>query len=314
MKAVEITETPGFGAGPPQAKTAPSGGSAVREATSVEAIGLAATFFRALGTGSKRPGLITALPKVELALPRVLLDAQHIARYRQLCGFNDAQGVPLIYPQLLTFPLVTAYVISPACPWPALGTVHLANAITQQRALSAGDEVRVELASGDLFSHDKGQVFTLKLRILRGGELVWSATQSLLRVGVQQTFGTPYTSQIGSDAALSCQAEFSAGADIGRRYGAVSGDRNPIHMSVLTARLFGFKRAIAHGMWTSARALSCLLPSEPLEQAALAVEFKTPLLLPGRASLWSTRSSRGALFEVRDPTGQRPHLRGQLSC
>ena len=235
------------------------------------------------------------------------------ARYAQLCGFSAAQGVPLIYPQMLTFPLVTAYVSSPECPWPAMGTVHLANNITQGQQLHAGDEVRVELDTGDLFTHDKGQVFTLQLRILRDDELVWSATQRLLRVGVKNVSGAPYHSQMAADLPLSCQAEFPTSADLGRRYGAVSGDRNPIHMTALTARLFGFKRAIAHGMWTSARALSYLLPPKPLDHASLAVEFKTPLLLPDRATLWSTRSSAGALFEVRDSKGQRPHLRGQLS-
>ena len=285
MKTLEITETPS----------------------------LAATFFRALGTGAKRPGLIESLPKVQLVLPEVVLDAKHIARYAAVCGFKATHGVPMIYPQLLTFPLVTAYVSSPDCPWPAMGTVHLANAITQHQPLHANDTVRVELEAGELFAHDKGQVFTLKLRILREDELVWSATQSLLRVGVKQTSGAPYVSQIATDLPLSCQAEFSARADLGRRYGEVSGDRNPIHMSALSAKLFGFKRAIAHGMWTNARALSCLLPDQPLEQASLNVEFKTPLYLPGRATLWSARSPNGALFEVRDAKGQRPHLRGQLS-
>ena len=274
---------------------------------------MAATFFRALGTGAKRPGLVIALPKVEMALPNVVLDAQHIARYASLCGFSASQGVPLIYPQMLTFPLVTAYICSDECPWPAMGTVHLANSIEQYKSLRAGDAVRVEMATGHLFAHEKGQGFTLDLRILRDGELVWSATQSLLRVGVKPTSGTPYRSQIASDAALSCQTEFTASADIGRRDGAVSGDRNPIHMAALTAKLFGFQRAIAHGMWTKARALSYLLPAEPLERASTSVEFKTPLLLPGRAALWTERSANGALFEVRDRKGQRPQLRGQLS-
>lgn len=285
MQAIEVTETPS----------------------------LAATFFRALGTGAKRPGLVKTLPPAELVLPRVQLNAQHIGQYSALCGFHVGQGVPLIYPQLLTFPLVTAYMCSDACPWPAMGTVHLANTIEQHKPLFADDVVRVEMGTGSLFAHEKGQGFTLDLRILRGDELVWSATQSLLRVGVKETSGAGYTSQIQVDAPLSCQTEFSAAADIGRRYGAVSGDRNPIHMSALSARLFGFKRAIAHGMWTNARALSCLLPAKPVEQARLAVEFKTPLYLPGRASLWSARSSNGALFEVRDAKGQRPHLRGQFS-
>jgi hypothetical protein len=285
MAAIEVTETPS----------------------------LAATFFRALGTGAKRPAKVDALPPVELVLPRVQLNAQHIGQYSALCGFHVEQGVPLIYPQLLTFPLVTAYMCSDACPWPAMGTVHLANAIQQHRPLFANDVVRVEMATGQLFAHEKGQVFTLDLRILRGDELVWNATQSLLRVGVKETSGEPYASRLtAADTPLSCQAEFPAGADLGRRYGAVSGDRNPIHLTAMTARLFGFKRAIAHGMWTQARALSCLLPAKPLEQASLDVEFKTPLYLPGRATLWSARSETGALFEVRDAKGVKPHLRGQL--
>ncbi|HNV58776.1 MAG TPA: MaoC/PaaZ C-terminal domain-containing protein [Rhodoferax sp.] len=285
MKPIEVTETPS----------------------------LAATFFRALGTGAKRPGLIKSLPKVELVLPRVELNAQHIGQYSALCGFKMGQGVPLIYPQLLTFPLVTAYVCSDDCPWPAMGTVHLANRITQYQSLNPGDVVRVELGAGNLFAHEKGQVFTLDLRILRGDDLVWSATQSLLRVGVKATSGGPYASQIAADAPLSCQTEFSATADLGRRYGAVSGDRNPIHMAALSAKLFGFKRAIAHGMWTNARALSFLLPATPVEKATLDVEFKTPLYLPGRAQLWSAREGNSALFEVRDAKGQKPHLRGQLN-
>jgi hypothetical protein len=216
-------------------------------------------------------------PKWSWPLPSVTLDAQHIASYAALCGFSASQGVPLIYPQMLTFPLVTAYMCSDECPWPAMGTVHLANSIEQYKSLRAGDTVRVEMGTGQLFAHEKGQGFTLDLRILRDGELVWSATQSLLRVGVKQTSGQPFTSQFASDTALSCQTEFTAPADIGRRYGAVSGDRNPIHLTAVTAKLFGFQQAIAHGMWTKARALSYLLPAHPLERASTAVEFKTPL-------------------------------------
>ena len=51
--------------------------------------------------------------------------------------------------------------------------------------------------------------------------------------------------------------------DIGRRYAGVSGDPNPIHMYAVTARLFGFKSAIAHGMWSYARVLAALGAQRP---------------------------------------------------
>jgi acyl dehydratase len=267
----------------------------------------------ALASSTKRPGVVKKLPPVTLVRPEVVLDGAHIAQYNALCGFTPAQGVPLLYPQLLTFPLVMSYVGSADCPWPALGTVHLANRIEQTRSLKAGDAVRVELQTGTVQAHEKGQVFTLDLRILQEDDVVWSATQTLLRVGVQSPSGKPFVSGVTADAPLSHQADFSAPADMGRRYGAVSGDRNPIHLSAPTARLFGFRRAIAHGMWTHARGLACVLPHRPLEQASVAVDFKTPLFLPARASLWTHRTAHGALFEVRDAKGQKPHLRAQLS-
>ena len=42
---------------------------------------------------------------------------------------------------------------------------------------------------------------------------------------------------------------WSIGGDAGRRFGALTGDRNPIHLYPLTSQLFGFKRPIAHALY-----------------------------------------------------------------
>ena len=280
-----------------------------------------ASLVRALATSTRRPGPVYALTPVSLALPRVVLDAPHIARYAAVCGFAPASTVPLTYPQMLTFPLVMHYMTSGACPWPAMGTVHLANTITQHAPLAAGEAVRVELQTGELLAHDKGQVFTLALRILREGsdECAWQATQTLLRVGVRSPVGTPFASHALADVGpddlpLTPQGGFDAPANIGRRYALVSGDYNPIHLWPLTARLLGFQRAIAHGLWTQARALALLQPDGVLPGATLQTLFKRPLLLPAQATLWQAEAAPGQrLFEVRDAAGQVPHLRARLT-
>lgn len=275
----------------------------------------------ALRANGKRPGVVKTLPKLCYVLPSVVLDADAVDAYRKVCGLQATQGVPLIYPQLLTFPLATAFMGSAACPWPALGTVHLANQIHQHQQLQVGDDLRVEMRTGTLMAHEKGQVFNLEFALLRNDSLVWEATQTLLRIGVEAPSGKLYTSRFApsfaTDTPLSHQADFAAPADIGRRYAKVSGDFNPIHLSALSARLFGFRQAIAHGLWTAARATAPLLPNHPLAQASLDVDFKTPLFLPGKASLWSTgtapaRGQRGANFEVRNAAGDKPHLRARL--
>jgi acyl dehydratase len=98
--------------------------------------------------------------------------------------------------------------------------------------------------------------------------------------------------------------------DIGRRYAEVSGDRNPIHLHPLTARLFGFPRAIAHGMWTKAHALAAFegrLPSA----FTVDVRFKQPVLLPAKAAFTSWATPEGWAFELW--SGSKPHLEGAIS-
>jgi acyl dehydratase len=273
----------------------------------------AAMYLGALLSSRKHPGAISALPEVSYVRPRVVLESAHIADYARVCGFDEEHGVPVTYPQMLTFPLVMAFFCSADCPWPALGTVHLANRIEQRQQLSSGDALRVEVCTGALFAHDKGQVFTLESKITRGDDIVWEATQTVLRLGVKNPAGPAFASELKADVPLSHQADFSAPGDIGRRYGRVSGDLNPIHLSALSAKLFGFRQAIAHGMWTKARTLAALMPRAAVAQAKVAVEFKTPLFLPARVSLWTTRNAQGAWFEVRNAKGDKPHLRGHLS-
>jgi acyl dehydratase len=96
-------------------------------------------------------------------------------------------------------------------------------------------------------------------------------------------------------------------ADIGRRYAALSGDRNPIHLYPLTARLFGFRRAIAHGMWVKARTLSVLEGRLPTAFVA-DVAFKTPVFLPSAVEQSTVRVEDGWDLGLRGLRNGKPHL------
>lgn len=267
----------------------------------------------AVGASGKRMAAVQTLPELSFVRPSVRLDAGHIARYASVCGFKEAQGVPPSYAHMLAFPLHMKLICAPSFPWPVMGMVHLTNTIRQIKPLSPGDTVRVEAGFGPLVAHEKGQLFSLLTRVTRGGELVWESESVNLRMGVRTPKGPAFESALVYATPLSRQAEFSAPSGIGRRYGRVSGDLNPIHLSAVSAKLFGFKRAIAHGMWTKARTLAMLLPQQqPVDQMLAQVEFKTPLFLPGRATLWTGALPDATLFEVRNGRGDKPHLRGKV--
>lgn len=271
----------------------------------------------ALNWGAVRPGTkvrpVEALPQITYVRPRVVVDPKKVAAYARVCGFSKPHGVPMLFTHIEAFPMAMMLFGNKAFPWPGMGLVHLANQARLIKRINPGDVLRIEMRTGELLAHDKGQAFTLHARALRDGDVVWESTWTLLRLGVRNPKGEKYTSALIDETPLSHQADFFAAGGIGRTYGRVSGDVNPIHMFSLTAKFLGFKKAIAHGMWTKAKALSLLMPREDLDKAEVIVEFKTPLFLPARASLWSARQENGALFEVRNAKGDKPHLRGRVT-
>jgi acyl dehydratase len=99
------------------------------------------------------------------------------------------------------------------------------------------------------------------------------------------------------------------GADLGRRYAAVSGDVNPIHLYRLAAKAFGFPRQIAHGMWSTARCLAALQPRLP-DTFELTVSLRKPVLLPGTVSFGARADGDGWVFGLRDAKEDRLHLVG----
>lgn len=134
------------------------------------------------------------------------------------------------------------------------------------------------------------------------GEVVWESRSGYLSRHATRTGTTPAPS--GDTPPLPAVAEWRLPAGLGRRYGAASGDRNPIHLYPLTARLFGFPRAIAHGMWTVAR---CLAETpQPHLIRTVRADFRAPVLLPGTV----TYASDGAAFQLRGGDGDRIHLTG----
>ena len=271
---------------------------------------------RAAATAFKRGPSVDALTAVRRVLPEVAVQARHVDTYRRLCGFPGDGAVPLTYPQLLGFSLVLDYLASGDCPWPVLGLIHLGNRIEQRESIAIGDVLRIEVCTGQLFAHPKGQVFTVGMQVLRAGVPVWVATQTLLRRGVTHPVGPVFDVAASDGPAavvdappLEQIASIPVAADTGRRYARLSGDFNPIHLWPLTAKLFGFRRAIAHGLWSQARAVAQLGPSIAGGRSVLDTRFMAPLMLPAQPSLWVAGDEGRLRFELRDAEGERVHFR-----
>ena len=77
----------------------------------------------------------------------------------------------------------------------------------------------------------------------------------------------------------------------GWRYARVSGDFNPIHLTARTAQMFGFKQAVAHGMWSLGRCLAAAAPHLPKGKMQVDTQFKLPVYIPSQALARTWNSS-----------------------
>jgi acyl dehydratase len=264
------------------------------------------------------PGRGKEIPDLELTLDGVEADPEQVAAYARVCGFTLRDHLPPTYPHMLAFPLHMAVMADGSFPFGAVGLVHVENRIVQQRPIGIGEELKLRVKPTALQPHPKGRTFSLVTEVRVGRQKVWESTSTMLRRGSSSenpADGTKTASEPRKSAHrpgeddLTPSAEWRLGGDLGRRYGAVSGDRNPIHMHSLTAKPLGFKAAIAHGMWTKARCLAAIENRLP-GAFSVDVRFRKPIFLPGRVELLTAARGEEIAFAIRDTKRQTPHLDG----
>lgn len=262
---------------------------------------------------AKKSGKISgdSLPPLAVTLKGIQADPKKLAQYRKVCGFTKAACMPATYPHILAFPLHMELLVSKEFPLPLLGLVHVRNEFTQYRAIGNLETLDIECYLEGPTEVGKGKEFDIITKVSSAGNLVWeSVSTNLYRcktdVNEQKKANT---NSFEADSVLN----WSVPENTGRRYAKVSGDSNLIHLYAFTAKLFGFKRAIAHGMWSKARAIAELdkhLPNKPFK---VNVAFKLPVFLPANVQFQSQQNDEGVEFHVKDAQGEKPHLAGTIT-
>ncbi len=236
---------------------------------------------RAALTARARHG--DAVPERTLRVEDVRVDRARLAAYQRLTGYDVSDTLPQPYPWVLAFPLQTALMTRPDFPLALPGLVHLENRATTHRRLDAAEPLALEVRAGALHPHRRGRTLDVRLEARVRGELVWECDSVYLSRGRGEE-SAPQGEAPPSLPGGPAVARWRLPEDLGRRYAALSGDLNPIHLHPLTARALGMRRHIAHGMWSSARTLAALGRGS-LGPSTHHVWFTNPVPLPSRVEL-----------------------------
>lgn len=258
----------------------------------------------------------TVIEPVELEARKVVLSAAHIQRYREVCSVPaSAKGLPPAYLHVLAMPLHMQLFVVKNFPVKVLGLIHLRNTI---RVLAPVDErapLKLRVYFDTMRLTDFGQEYDFTTSYEQNGAVVWEEISTMFARGTsgpKEGSKRPVIERSNHPEMGVNTDPLEVADNTGWRYARVSGDFNPIHLTARTAQMFGFKQAVAHGMWSMGRCLASAAPQIPNMKIQIDTQFKLPVYIPSQslARTWAVQG--GADISMCTMKGDRLHLAMQV--
>ncbi|MBX7147529.1 hypothetical protein K1X76_00465 [bacterium] len=243
---------------------------------------LTKNFAKALFLPRKGFGPKPELPALKGVFNAIKINPALLHSYFDVCQFNNKNDVPLLFPHNLASSVHMALLTHKSFPLKLLGAVHLRNQITRHAPVSTADNLRLETAFTEVRVTSKGVEFDFYTEFFSNENLVWEEVTTYYKRG---RFGADSGKETKTMETLTDTVEVARwylSKKLGKQYAKLSNDYNPIHISKTLAKMFGFKRDVAHGMGVLATAI---------DRAGLAnaktndVFFKGPLFLENEVRL-----------------------------
>ena len=258
----------------------------------------------------KKPKGEKVLPQVEYVVDSFKTDSKHLKAYNEICGYKQNGYIPATYLAVVSQSLQMHMMTTEAFPFALLGLVHIRNVVKQTRKIGVNETMTLSCKFGELKAHDKGLQFDFLTTAKINGEVVMEGlTTYLARQKTDGSVQPKMKEESVPDYQL--KAVWDVAENTGRRYAMSSGDFNLIHIHAVTAKAFGFKQAIAHGMWSKARALASLELPDAYEAD---VHFKLPMFLPSKVEFLTAEQKGDTQILIRNEKSQKPHVAGVLKA
>jgi hypothetical protein len=264
----------------------------------------------------------SVLPAESHEVRGVVVDVGNLTAYQHLIGETAIDVLPAGFIHALAFPVAMSVMNRDDFPLPLLGMIHLRNQVEQRSPVLFTDALDITARVENLRGHRAGTQVDLVSEVRRAGsaETCWRGVSTYLAKGVfLPGIDKPSPAPVRADfKAPDPTALWQLGVDTGRAYAAVSGDFNPIHLSVLSAKALGMRRSIAHGMYLASRALADVGAVRG-DSFTWEVDFEAPVFLPCRVALdISTVQGRAGTWERSDftawnPRSGRRHFSGSVA-
>jgi acyl dehydratase len=273
----------------------------------------ALVYLKALARTAARPSAGAKAPRLERTLPPAVAPAARLDAFRALTCYPDDGFLPITWPYAWSLAAHLENLVDPRFPLPLMGTIHVRTRIVQRRPIGASEALRLVCSIDGQREAPRGVEFDLVTHGYAGAELVWEGAATMLRLTGKEPPPRLGVDRPPLDGLGARNQVWRVAPATARAFARVTGDLNPIHLSGLTARLFGFPGIVAHGMWSLTRAAGEHPELVRRAGAVLSCDFKRPIILPARvvSRCW-VEGDGGVALRLLDARADTPHLIGTL--
>ena len=252
---------------------------------------------RAAAPWKRAASATTELPAQQSVVAGWRAERSSVAAYRALLG--SSAEMPLAFPQVPVMAMTMHLVSKWSFPVRAMGMVHQGSVVECLAALPADEPWDLRVWSSPGRHVRSGLEFDVRGEVVVAGQPRWRSravylSRSRSASGAEQST----VPELAGEGPWAAELALEVPEDTGRAFAAVSGDINPIHLHALPARIFGFRRAIAHGWWTTGRVAALLGLDECVPGRTLEIAYRRPIELPSTPRLCSRPTDGGVEFAV----------------
>lgn len=281
----------------------------------------------------KRPGILSSyarivfvrrkglkqgvsLPGLSARLNNFTVDPDALKRYVDICGLQEHESLPHLYPHVIASPIYMALLTDRSFPISLIGCLHMRNHIVQYRPVPVHEPFNIEVSIGTSRIVKPGFEFDFTITLSSGkGEVLWKSISTWLKRG---KFGKEFVESPKADLLepipdAETYRELYIPKNLGKRYARITGDYNPIHVSRIAAPLFGLKRDIAHAMWACAQSMAVLPALSEGAPIRSDFAFKGPLFLDNPSRVTLKKIDKGYRFDYFCADNPRPSIQGKIT-
>jgi hypothetical protein len=256
-------------------------------------------------------GVGAALPSIGARWLQHRVDPRELEDFAALSGLRDPGAVSLLYPHTFSFPLQMVVLTHPAFPVPIWRVLQVRNRLLQHRPVDTASSLDLAVATHGHRILDKGMEIDLHATVRSADTLLWESVSTFY---VRGRFEPPGQASAPAppdvNGPLVGQWQMPRGG--GRRFGALSGDYNGIHLWGWYARRLGFRRAFFHPQRVLGHCVEKLSGRGAALPLRLETWLKGPVYYGAQVALRADAGEGGGTFALYADGEPRPAIVGRL--